>query len=97
MVDKFYEVSIVEKDKVLEVCEKEKVNGVVSIASDVAVPVASYVAQKMGLVGNSIQSSLWATNKNEMRKRFKKFDLPIPGFCEVKCFEDAKSFLRSHQ
>ena len=94
LVDKFYEISIIEKYKVLEVCEKEMVNGIVSIASDVAVPIASYVAERMGLPGNSIQASEWSTNKNEMRKRFKENSLPIPNFCEVKNLEDAKSFLK---
>jgi len=94
LVDKFYEISIVEKDKVLEVCKKEMIHGILSIASDVAVPIASYVSEKMNLVGNSIQSSLWSTNKNEMRKRFKAYNLPIPDFCEVKCLEDAELFLK---
>lgn len=93
LVDKFYEISIIEKDKVLDVCEKEGISGIVSIASDVAVPIASYVAEKLNLIGNSVLSSLWSTNKNEMRKRFKKHSLPIPDFCEVTCLKDAKDFL----
>ena len=33
-VDKFYPISVLEKDEILEMCKLEKVNGVVSNASD---------------------------------------------------------------
>jgi biotin carboxylase len=95
LVDKYYEVSIIEKEKVLKICLDEKIDGIVSIASDVAVPVISYVAEKMNLVGNSVESSLWATNKIEMRKRFEKFNLPIPKFGEIKSSKDAITFFKT--
>ena len=93
LVDKFHEVSIVEKEKVLQICQDENIDGIISIASDVAVPVMAYVAEKMNLAGNSIESSVWSTNKNEMRKRFAKYNLPIPQFSEVFSLNDAKNFL----
>ena len=49
--DKFYPVSVVEKDEILQICQNEKIDGVCTIASDVAAPTAAYVANKMGLVG----------------------------------------------
>ena len=36
--DKFYDISIVEKEQILEICQKEKINGIATIASDVAAP-----------------------------------------------------------
>ena len=72
LVDKFYEVSIIEKEQVLKICQDEKVDGILSIASDVAVPIISHVSSEMNLTGNSVLSSFVSTNKFEMRKCFRK-------------------------
>jgi len=93
LADKFYEISIVEKERVLNVCKKENIHGIVSIASDVAVPVMAYVCSKMNLIGNSIESGMWSTNKVEMRKRFQLHNLPIPLFKEIKAVDDVITFI----
>ncbi len=43
--DKFYCVSTTDKDAVLKVAEKEKIDGIVAYASDPAAPTAAYVAE----------------------------------------------------
>lgn len=68
--DFFYPISIVEKDEILEKCQKIGINGICSIASDLAAITVNYIAEKMGLIGNGIESSLIATNKYLMRKAF---------------------------
>ena len=45
--DKFYMVSTTDKNAVLEVAEKEKINGILAYASDPAAPTAAYVAEKL--------------------------------------------------
>lgn len=60
--DRFYPISVVEKDEILAVCKSERIDGVVSIASDVAVSTISYVAEHLHLVGNSQQSARLSTN-----------------------------------
>ena len=52
LCDKFYPISTVDKDAILKVCQEEKIDGVTTIASDVATLTVCYVAEKMGLVGN---------------------------------------------
>ena len=47
VADKFYLVSTTDKDAVLEVAQKEKVNGVLAYASDPAAPTAAYVGEKI--------------------------------------------------
>ncbi|NBK98607.1 MAG: ATP-grasp domain-containing protein [Erysipelotrichia bacterium] len=47
--DEYYNVSILEKDKVLELAQKLKIDGIMSFACDPGVDVAAYVAEKMGL------------------------------------------------
>jgi biotin carboxylase len=82
--DVFYPVSIVEKDLILEICQKERINGILSIASDVAVTTVNYVASKMGLTGNSIESASYCTNKFLMRERLKIAGLNCPEYFLIK-------------
>lgn len=76
--DHFYPISITEKEEILEKCKEIQIDGIVSIASDLAAITVNYVAEKMGLTGNGIDSSLIATNKYLMRKTFEKNGDPSP-------------------
>lgn len=78
VADFFYPISIIEKEKILKKCEEIKICGICSIASDVAVITVNYVAEKMGLPGNSIKSTSKCTNKYIMRKAFEKNGDPSP-------------------
>ena len=66
-VDKFYPISIIEKDKILEKCILEKVDGIVSNASDILVETVSYVSEHMGLHGNSYNQIINLKNKAFVR------------------------------
>lgn len=81
LCDKFYPISTVDKDEILKVCQEEKIDGITSIASDVAVVTINYVAEKMGLIGNPDKYSEAATNKYYMRKCFMEHKVPSPKFC----------------
>lgn len=78
--DKFYPISIVEKDEILNICQKEKIDGVCTIASDVAAPTVAYVANKMGLIGNDYEAAVRANNKYQMRNAFMKAAVPCPKY-----------------
>ncbi len=78
VADYFYPISIVEKEKILEVCKKIGICGVCSIASDVAVITVNYISEKLSLCGNSISSTKKCTNKYFMRKAFEENDDPSP-------------------
>lgn len=78
--DTFYPISIIEKDEILSVCQKEKIDGICTIASDVAAPTVAYVAEKMGLKGNSFESAVKANNKSLMRQAFYASSVPCPKF-----------------
>ena len=62
---------IVEKEEILRVCEDVGINGICTIASDVAAPTVAYVAEKMGLVGNSYEASVKANNKYYISRTLK--------------------------
>lgn len=74
--DKFYLVSTTDKEAVLKVAIKEKVQGVLAYASDPAAPTAAYVAEKLNLSGNPYESVEILCNKD----RFREF-LKMHGFC----------------
>lgn len=51
IADSFYLVSTTDKDAVLEVAKKEKIDGIVAYSSDPAAPTAAYVANALNLQG----------------------------------------------
>ena len=87
---KFYPISILEKEKILEICQKEKINGVLTIASDLAVITVNYVAHHMNLIANPIESTEYCTNKYLMRKRLSERNINVPEFYEG--MKELKSF-----
>ncbi len=83
IADAFYPISIVEKEEILEICQKEKIDGICTIASDVAAPTVAYVAEQLHLNGNSFDSALRANNKYLMRRAFSEAGVPCPRFTRV--------------
>ena len=81
--DCFYPISIIEKEQILEECKKIGIDGVCSIASDLANITVNYIAEKMGLIGNEIQNTVLATDKHAMRESFFKNGDPSPLSIEV--------------
>ena len=65
--DRFYCVSTTDQEAILEVAQKEKVDGVVACTSDPAAPTAAYVAEKMRLPTIPYKLVELLTNKDEFR------------------------------
>ena len=87
--DYFYPISITEKDAILKKCQEIGIDGICSIASDLAVCTVCYVAEKMGLTGNSVLSATMSTNKHNMRIQFEKNGDPSPHSIQVNGYDDA--------
>lgn len=88
VVDKFYPISIVEKEQILAVCQEESIDGICSVASDVAAPTVAFVAEKMGLCGNSYEVAVRANNKFKMRNAFSNAGIPCPYYKTVTSLEN---------
>ncbi|MGI0107077.1 ATP-grasp domain-containing protein [Salinimicrobium sp. WS361] len=86
--DHFYPVSVLDKEIILQYCRDIKINGITTIATDIAVPTISYVAEKLNLISNSYQTALWATNKGLMRGCFHNEDVSSPKFLIVEKHEE---------
>lgn len=78
--DYFYPISIVEKEKILEIAKTLNPIGVVSIASDLASITVNFLAKKLGLIGNSIRCTELTTDKYLMRDVLSTDRLPCPKF-----------------
>lgn len=78
--DFFYPISITKKEEILEICKRVKIDGICSIASDVAMPTVNYIAQEMKLIGNTLDCTEMTTNKYKMRKVLTKNGIPCPNF-----------------
>ena len=74
--DYFYPISIVEKERILDIARAIRPAGVCSIASDLAAITVNYVAEGLGLIGNGMVSAMRATNKHLMRRAFEQAGLP---------------------
>ena len=81
--DYFYPISILDKEEIFKKCFDLKIDGITSIATDMAVPTMSYVGQKMKLISNSNYSAERSTNKLLMRKTFQEHNVPSPLFVEL--------------
>ena len=78
VADHFYPISITEKDAILEKCREIGIDGICSIASDLAMVTVNYVAEKLNLTGNTIRCTEKSTNKHLMRKAFEQNGDPSP-------------------
>ena len=90
VVDEFFPVSIVEKEQILDICREKRIDGICTIASDVAAPTVAYVAEKMGLVGNSYETAVKANNKFLMRNAFFNAGVPCPRYQVVTSTDEVK-------
>lgn len=78
IADFFYPISIVEKEEILSKCREIRIDGIVSIASDLATITVNFVANRLGLIGNSDECTVVSTNKHAMRECFEKNGDPSP-------------------
>ncbi|MBR3249598.1 MAG: ATP-grasp domain-containing protein [Clostridia bacterium] len=86
--DYFYPISIVEKEQILEQCRKIGIDGITTIASDLATVTVNYVAKEMDLPGNSLECNKKSTNKYEMRKAFRDAGVQTLKFQKVQSIND---------
>jgi biotin carboxylase len=77
VANKSYICDISNPEKVLEIAKKHSVSAIVPL-NDIGVPVASFVSEALNLPGISKKSAIWATNKEEQRKRWIEMEVPCP-------------------
>lgn len=87
-VDVFHEINIFEKDKITGICREIGVSGVVA-TTELSVPIAAYVAEKLGLFGIPYEVAKVITDKYRNRECIKGLtELLSPKYVEATCIED---------
>lgn len=66
--DEYCNVSIIDKEAVLQAAKEKKIDGIMSFAVDPGVTTAAYVQEQLGLPGNPYRSVLILQNKDRFRK-----------------------------
>lgn len=87
--DEYHNVSIIEKEKVLELAESLQVDGILSFATDPGVEAAAYAAEKLGLPTPPYKSIHILQNKNLFRTFLKEHGFNVPWFKSYLSAEDA--------
>lgn len=86
--DRFYPVSFADKDRVVEVCKKEEVAGIISFSLESALPTVAYVATKLGLVSNSEESIKLTQSKFTQRQALEMAGIPVPKYYLIEKVSD---------
>lgn len=76
--DIFYPISITEIDEICDICNKVGVEGICTIGSDLGNITVARVAERLGLVSNSVDTVEKSTNKHLMRQTFERNGDPSP-------------------
>jgi biotin carboxylase len=74
---------------------RHAVDGVMTLASDAAVPIVAAVAEELGLPGIGSEAAHLATNKIAMRRVFAERGVPQPQFAAVREVSDARAAART--
>lgn len=78
--DRFYPISFADKEKVLEVCHQEKIDGITSFSLESALPTVIYVAQAMGLVSNTEECLHLTQSKFAQRQALEQAGISVPRY-----------------
>ena len=86
--DVFHPVSITETDQIIRECRDAGIDGICTIASDLATVAVCHVANSLGLVGNSLDCMRVSTNKHLMRRAFERGGDPSPRSVAVRIAQE---------
>jgi len=86
--DKYYNISTVDHDKVLQIAKAENINAIISAASDVALSTIGYVNDNLNLSGINYSQADIFTDKLKFRNHLKFTELAPISFKEVSSADD---------
>ena len=76
--DEFHQISTTDREQILELALREQVDGVMTFASDPAQRTVSYVAEQLGLPGESAESAEILGDKARLREYLRRLQIPTP-------------------
>ena len=88
-------VSTIDIPAVVATAKKHRVDGVMTLASDMPIRSVAAVAKELDLVGITDDTALKATNKVIMRQALKDAGVPVPKFFKVSSKEEYDAVVRN--
>lgn len=76
-------ISTIDTPAIIEAARRHRIDGIMTLATDMPMRSVASVAKEMGLTGIDEGTALRATNKAEMRKALKAYNVPVPRFFTV--------------
>ena len=89
--DEFFNASTMDEEAVLAAALQFKPDGIMTLATDMPMRGVAKVAEKLGLPGISYDTAVKATDKFEMIKAFKAYDVASPWFFTVDNMDELKA------
>lgn len=90
--DEYHNVSTTDRNAVLELAQKLDIDGIVSYASDVSAPTAAYVAEKMGLPTNPLETVEIMTDKERFHPFLREKGFFVPKVTAIKSRQELRDF-----
>ena len=87
-------ISTIDTKKILEAAKRNKIDGIMTLATDMPMRSVAVVSHALGLVGISEDCAFKATNKAAMRDALKSAGVPIPLFFKVSTFDECRDAVR---
>lgn len=81
-------ISTIDMPKVLEAAKRHRIDGIMTLASDMPMRTVAAVAKEMSLVGITEDTAVKTTNKAAMRKALQLAGVPVPKFLKVSSREE---------
>jgi biotin carboxylase len=81
--DEYHNISTTDKEKILELAKKLKIDGIVAYASEPSSPTAAYVSDALGLPGASYKSVRILTEKDLFRSFLHKHGFNSPKYISI--------------
>jgi len=95
IADKVYYLDVRDEKGILNVARGEKISGVTTDQTDIAVRTVAYISSQMGLSGIDYDTATLFTNKLMMRERSRELGLPTINYKLCRSLDDAKDFFAS--
>lgn len=94
VVDRYYPVSSLDQENVLDIARREQIDGILAYASDPAARTAAYVGEALGLKTNPLQVVETLTNKAKFRMFLQDHGFAVP---KTFAFTDVESAVQTLQ
>lgn len=90
LADKFYNVSTIDPEGVLQAARDFKADGFLTLATDLPMRAVAYASETLGIPGISQHTALLATDKGEMIKALKEHGVESPWYYIIDTPEELK-------